>query len=153
MNENRGECSASELDVARRKSQTTFVRRTLELRSPQRNDGSSARHVRQEYVIDSKILPIMPREAEPSSNEQTFLLNALREHIRLDGRALDASRPIDLSFGNDYGLADVRMGKTRVQANISAEVTAPYPDRKFDGIFTISAELSPMASPAFEVGR
>ena len=36
---------------------------------------------------------------------------------------------------------------------MSAEVTVPYPDRPFDGIFTITTELSPMASPAFEVNR
>lgn len=36
---------------------------------------------------------------------------------------------------------------------ISSTVTVPFPDRKFDGIFTISTELSPLASPAFEVGR
>ena len=41
----------------------------------------------------------------------------------------------------------------RVVTNISANITAPYPDRKFDGIFTITMELSPIASPAFEVGR
>lgn len=29
----------------------------------------------------------------------------------------------------------------------------PYSDRPFDGIFNIVAELSPMASPSFEVGR
>ncbi|KAL8894568.1 MAG: hypothetical protein Q9192_004214, partial [Flavoplaca navasiana] len=73
--------------------------------------------------------------------------------IRLDGRALDAFRHIQLSFGDEYGVADLRLGKTRVLARISASVTAPFPDRKFDGIFTITTELSPMASPAFEVGR
>lgn len=36
---------------------------------------------------------------------------------------------------------------------ISAEVTKPSEERKFDGIFTITTELSPIASPAFEVGR
>jgi len=41
----------------------------------------------------------------------------------------------------------------RVVVRISAEVTTPFPDRKFEGIFTISTELSPLASPAFEVGR
>lgn len=115
----------------------------------------------------------MPREAEPSINERTFVLEALRNNIRLDGRALDTYRPLEISFGDDYGAADVRLGKTRytespvdtstcrtpydslrrVLARVSASVTAPYPDRKFDGIFTISAEVSPLASPAFEVGR
>lgn len=32
-------------------------------------------------------------------------------------------------------------------------MTVPYADRPFDGIFTITTELSPMASPAFEVNR
>ncbi|KAK4990415.1 3'-5'-exoribonuclease [Elasticomyces elasticus] len=95
----------------------------------------------------------MPREAEISTNERDFIRQALRENIRLDGRALDAFRDIELSFGDEYGVADVRLGKTRVVARISAEVTAPFADRKFDGIFTIATELSPLASPAFEVGR
>ena len=42
---------------------------------------------------------------------------------------------------------------SRILAKVSAEVTVPYPDRPFDGIFTITAELSPMVSPAFEVNR
>lgn len=45
------------------------------------------------------------------------------------------------------------MQSTRVLARVSADVTAPFADRKFDGVFSISTEFSPMASPAFEVGR
>ena len=55
----------------------------------------------------------MPREAEPSINERSFILQALEENVRLDGRALDAFRDIEISFGDDYGLADVQLGKTR----------------------------------------
>ena len=112
----------------------------------------------------------MPREAELSLNEREFIIEALREGTRLDGRAVDAFRNVQLEFGDDYGVADVRLGKTRyahkatidrdstdynprVAVRVSAEVTAPFPDRKFDGIFTISTEFSPMGSPAFEVGR
>jgi len=95
----------------------------------------------------------MPREAEPSLNEKQFVLRALQENLRLDGRAFDQYRELELSFGDDYGVADVRLGRTRVLVSISAEVTKPFPDRQFDGIFTITTELSPMASPAFEVGR
>lgn len=95
----------------------------------------------------------MSREPDPSNNQQAFLLSALQQGLRLDGRPLDAYRPISLSFGDDYGSSDVRLGKTRVLAKISCEVTAPYTDRKFDGIFTINCELSPIASPAFEIGR
>ncbi|KAI0408652.1 ribosomal protein S5 domain 2-type protein [Xylaria palmicola] len=95
----------------------------------------------------------MPREAEPSLNEREFVIKALQEGQRLDGRAFDQFRKLDLQFGDQYGVADVTLGKTRVLANVSAEVTAPYADRPFDGIFTIATELSPMASPAFEVNR
>ncbi len=42
---------------------------------------------------------------------------------------------------------------SRVIARISVDVTAPLPERKFDGIFQIITEFSPMASPAFEIGR
>ena len=55
----------------------------------------------------------MPREAEPSQNEKAFVLKALQENIRTDGRALDAFRPFTLAFGDEYGIADVSLGKTR----------------------------------------
>lgn len=56
---------------------------------------------------------IMPREAAPSINERAFVLQALRENVRIDGRALDAFRDIELSFGDDFGIADLKLGKTR----------------------------------------
>lgn len=95
----------------------------------------------------------MPREAEPSNNAKAFLLQALRENVRLDGRAFDEFRQIDLSFGDEYGVATARLGKTKVMVRVSSEVVKASADRKFDGVFTISTELSPIASPAFEVGR
>ncbi|KAI1816747.1 ribosomal protein S5 domain 2-type protein [Poronia punctata] len=95
----------------------------------------------------------MPREVEPSQNERAFVIQALQEGQRLDGRPFDQFRKLDLKFGDQYGVADINLGKTRVLAKVSAEVTTPYSDRPFDGIFTITTELSPMASPAFEVNR
>ena len=55
----------------------------------------------------------MPRETEISVNEREFIAQALQENIRLDGRAFDAFRPIELTFGDEYGVADVQLGKTR----------------------------------------
>jgi len=55
----------------------------------------------------------MPREAEPSLNEKQFVLQALKDNLRQDGRDLDAYRPLDLTFGDEYGHADVKLGKTR----------------------------------------
>jgi exosome complex component RRP45 len=55
----------------------------------------------------------MPREAEPSLNERQFVLKALEENVRLDGRAFDKYRQLELTFGDEYGVADVKLGKTR----------------------------------------
>lgn len=55
----------------------------------------------------------MPREAELSRNERDFIVQALGENVRLDGRKFDAFRDLDLSFGDEYGVADVKLGKTR----------------------------------------
>lgn len=55
----------------------------------------------------------MPREAEPSLNEKQFVTQALQENLRLDGRQLDQYRPLELTFGDQYGVADVTLGKTR----------------------------------------
>ncbi|KAL1839122.1 hypothetical protein VTJ49DRAFT_1853 [Mycothermus thermophilus] len=95
----------------------------------------------------------MPRDHEPSLNEKQFVTQALQENLRLDGRELDQYRPLELRFGDQHGVAEVTLGKTKVLARATAELTVPYPDRPLDGIFTISTELSPMASPSFEVNR
>lgn len=55
----------------------------------------------------------MPREAEPSLNERTFILEALRENVRLDGRAFDSFRDLEMTFGEEYGSAHVQLGRTR----------------------------------------
>lgn len=55
----------------------------------------------------------MPRETEPSLNEKTFLLQALQQNLRLDGRQFDQYRSLDLTFGDEYGVANVKLGKTR----------------------------------------
>jgi exosome complex component RRP45 len=56
----------------------------------------------------------MPREAEPSLNEKAFLVQALREGHRLDGREFEQFRKLELAFGDQYGVADVTLGKTRL---------------------------------------
>jgi exosome complex component RRP45 len=55
----------------------------------------------------------MPREAEPSLNERQFVSQALQENLRLDGREFDQYRPLELTFGDQHGVADVTLGKTR----------------------------------------
>jgi exosome complex RNA-binding protein Rrp42 (RNase PH superfamily) len=55
-----------------------------------------------------------------------------------------------VSDDRDYGWDLISF---RVIARISIDVTVPPPERKFDGVFQIITEFSPMASPAFEIGR
>ncbi|TKX25452.1 exosome complex component RRP45 [Elsinoe australis] len=95
----------------------------------------------------------MPREPEPSLPAQLFLRSALRAGQRLTARPLLSHRPLSLTFSPTPGTVRLSLGRTTIHVRISSTVTVPFPDRKFDGIFTISTELSPLASPAFEVGR
>lgn len=55
----------------------------------------------------------MTREADLSSNERTFILEALHRNVRLDGRAFDQFRPLNLSFGDEHGHVKVQLGRTR----------------------------------------
>ncbi|KAK2774004.1 hypothetical protein FQN53_003868 [Emmonsiellopsis sp. PD_33] len=95
----------------------------------------------------------MPKEADISANERAFILEALHQNVRLDGRALDQLRPLNVSFGDEYGHVKVQLGKTSVIVRISAEVTMPRAERENDGIFTVSVELNDMASAGHETGR
>lgn len=46
-------------------------------------------------------------------SEKNFVLEALKQKLRIDGRDFESFRGLELSFGEDYGLADVQLGKTR----------------------------------------
>jgi exosome complex component RRP45 len=55
----------------------------------------------------------MPRETEPPSIQREFLLAALQEGKRLDGRLPLEMREIDFTFGDELGSVECRLGKTR----------------------------------------
>jgi len=55
----------------------------------------------------------MPREVEISNIERNFILEALEQDIRVDSRALDQFRSLDLEFGEEFGTVTLRLGKTR----------------------------------------
>ncbi|KAJ5238483.1 Exosome complex endonuclease 2/ribosomal RNA processing protein [Penicillium chermesinum] len=95
----------------------------------------------------------MSREANLSVAEREFVLEALRQGQRLDGRQADQYRPLSISFGEEYGHVKLQLGKTSLVVRISAEVTKPRDERPFDGLFNINVELSAMGSPAWENGR
>ena len=47
-----------------------------------------------------------------SNVERAFVLEALSQGIRIDGRALDQFRSVELEFGDEYGTATVKLGQT-----------------------------------------
>ncbi|KAL6110610.1 exosc9 [Pungitius sinensis] len=93
------------------------------------------------------------KETLLSNCERDFLLKAIAEKKRLDGRQTYDYRKMKITFGTDYGCCFVDLGKTRVMAQVSCELVAPKESRPNEGIMFFNIELSPMASPTFEQGR
>ncbi|KAI8811278.1 ribosomal protein S5 domain 2-type protein [Cladochytrium replicatum] len=89
----------------------------------------------------------------PSQNERDFVVDALLDGIRVDGRSPSDLRPIRISFGLNYGHAEVELGKTRAIAKVSADIVRPRATAPAEGFVLFNTEFSPMASPAFEHGR
>ncbi|KZP16466.1 ribosomal protein S5 domain 2-like protein [Athelia psychrophila] len=90
------------------------------------------------------------RPPSPSLPEREFLLQALHQSLRLDGRAMLEARTPTLTFGPEMGWVDCQMGKTRVLAHTTATMVKPQPERPLEGTITIHSEISPMASSAGE---
>jgi len=93
------------------------------------------------------------RETPLSNSEREFILKNIQENRRLDGRNAYDYRNIKVAFGVSLGCCHVEMGKTKVLAQVSCEVGQPKQSRPHDGVLFVNVEMSPMASPAFEVGR
>ncbi|XP_072112202.1 exosome complex component RRP45 [Mobula birostris] len=93
------------------------------------------------------------RETPLSNCERQFILQAIAEKQRLDGRQTYDYRNIKITFGTEFGCCIVELGKTRLLAQVSCELVTPKPSRPTEGIIFFNLELSPMASPAFETGR
>lgn len=82
-----------------------------------------------------------------------FLLSALREEQRLDGRRPFDFRRLSIEFASEDGAAEVQLGQTRVICNVSCQLVQPSPDEPNEGTLVIYTEFSPMADPTFEAGR
>ena len=55
----------------------------------------------------------MPREIEPPTIQKDFILAALGEGKRTDGRALLQTRDVGFTFGSELGWVECRLGKTK----------------------------------------
>ncbi|KAI9342898.1 ribosomal protein S5 domain 2-type protein [Obelidium mucronatum] len=96
----------------------------------------------------------MNNETPLSTSERTFVAEALRHGLRVDGRGAYEFRGLSIALGDGgFGSAEVLLGKTRVLANVSAEVVRPAGGSGTEGFVVFNTVFSPMASPAFEQGR
>ncbi len=87
--------------------------------------------------------------------EREQILALLREGKRLDGRDVDDVRPIKITqdfISKAEGSAEAWLGETRVVAGVKIQVGKPFSDTPDEGVIITSSELSPIASPTFELG-
>jgi exosome complex component RRP42 len=88
--------------------------------------------------------------------DREFIEGLLRKGERLDGRAFDEYREITIEANvvpaKAEGSALVRIGDTSVVAGVKVLVGEPYPDSPDEGVTMVTAEMSPIASPLFELG-
>lgn len=74
----------------------------------------------------------MSKETPLSLAEREFILEALLENIRVDGRDADAFRPLSVTFGEEYGHVKVQLGQTRCVTNLCSVY-----DRKLIELFLV----------------
>ena len=84
------------------------------------------------------------------------IIEYLKQGKRLDGRKVDEYREISVEKNiskHAESSVMVRIGETEVFAGVKMEVVEPYPDSPDAGTFMVSAELHPMASEQYEIGK
>jgi len=88
--------------------------------------------------------------------DREFIHDLIRKGERIDGRAFDEYREISIEANvvpaKAEGSALVRIGDTSVVAGVKVLVGEPYPDSPDSGVTMVTAEMSPIASPLFELG-
>ncbi|GAB6033254.1 Exosome complex component RRP45 [Chamberlinius hualienensis] len=85
-----------------------------------------------------------------SNCEKAFIIKAISEGKRLDGRGTYDFRKLSVHFGNDRGLCEVHLGNTKVLAQVSCEIVVPAVNRPTDGMVYINADLSLLSAPYFD---
>ncbi|MHA2352508.1 MAG: exosome complex protein Rrp42 [Candidatus Thorarchaeota archaeon] len=88
--------------------------------------------------------------------DREFISDLLRKGERLDGRAFNEYRKVEIEANvvpaKAEGSALVRLGDTSVVAGVKVLVGDPYADSPDQGVTMVTAEMSPIASPLFELG-
>lgn len=84
-----------------------------------------------------------------------YVKSLLKDGKRSDGRSLRGLRNIKIIPGvaqNAEGSAKVIWGDTQVLVGVKLGIGEPFSDTPDEGVLMVNTELSPIASPAFELG-
>ena len=88
--------------------------------------------------------------------DRDFVSDLLQKGERMDGREFNAYRELEIEANvvpaKAEGSALVRLGDTSVVAGVKVLVGDPYADSPDSGVMMVTAEMSPIASPLFELG-
>ncbi|MHA1676936.1 MAG: exosome complex protein Rrp42 [Candidatus Njordarchaeales archaeon] len=90
-----------------------------------------------------------------SSLEKSTMYSLLKDGKRIDGRNFYDIRSIRILpsiIEKAEGSALVYLGNTKVLAGVKVSLARPFEDMPNQGLFVTGAELTPVASPAFELG-
>ena len=91
-----------------------------------------------------------------SHMDRDFISDLLRKGERLDGRGFVEYRDLEIEANvvpaKAEGSALVKLGDTSIVAGIKVLVGDPYGDSPDQGVIMVTAEMSPIASPLFELG-
>ena len=84
-----------------------------------------------------------------------YIVSLIEENKRIDERKLDEYREIKIEYDvskNAEGSARCKIGETEVVVGVKMDIGEPYPDSKDEGVIIVTAELTPIARPSFELG-
>ena len=84
-----------------------------------------------------------------------YIVSLIEQGKRIDGRKFDEMREahVELNISkNAEGSAKCKIGDTEVMIGVKMDVGTPYPDSPDEGSIIVTTELSPIASPEFELG-
>lgn len=87
--------------------------------------------------------------------DNEYIISLVEKGKRLDGRKFDQHREISVETNiskNSEGSARCKIGDTEVLVGVKMDVGTPYPDSPDEGSIIVTTELSPLASPDFELG-
>ena len=86
---------------------------------------------------------------------ETYALELIQNGTRIDKREFTQFRDIEIKenvINTAEGSAYVKMGNTQVIVGVKMGTGTPFPDTPNEGILSVSAEFTPLASSEFESG-